>query len=94
MNISGPLEVWSAADGRWHYLDIPEEESGEIRAHGMMIRRGFGSVRVEARVGDIVWWTSVFPMKSGGYFLPMKIEVCRKAGLTAGAPLEVELELL
>ena len=39
---------------------------------------GFGSVRVEARIGDVVWRTSVFPVKSGGYFLPVKVAVCAK----------------
>jgi hypothetical protein len=94
IKLSAPLEIWSGADGRSHYLTIPDEESGEIRAHAMMVRRGFGSVRVEARIGAIVWRTSVFPMKAGGYFLPVKMEVCRAAGLTVGGTVEVELELL
>ena len=45
-------------------------------------------------IGDIVWRTSVFPQKSGGYFLPVKIDVCRRAGLTAGDDVMVSLELL
>ena len=60
----------------------------------MMVRRGFGSVRIEARIGAIVWRTSLFPMKAGGYFLPVKMAVCRTAELIVGEPIEVELELL
>ena len=46
--------------------------------------RGFGSVRVEACIRDVTWRTSVFPVKSGGYFLPVKIAVCRAAGISDG----------
>jgi hypothetical protein len=95
ITLSGPLKIWTGADGSSHFMSVPDELSGEIRAHSMLVRRGFGSVRVEATIGGITWRTSVFPSKSsGGYFLPVKIEVCRKEGLVAGDNLTVELELL
>ena len=95
ITLIGPLKLWTGADGSSHFMSIPQELSGEIRAHALMIRRGFGSVRVEARVGDVTWRTSVFPSKSsGGYFLPVKIDVCRKEGLIEGDNVKVELELL
>ena len=78
-----------------HFMTVPEALSGEIRAHAMLVRRGFGSVRVEASIADVVWRTSVFPSKSsGGYFLPVKIDVCRKLGVAAGDKVTVELQLL
>ena len=79
-----------------HFLTLPEAQSVEIRlqASAMGARRGFGSVRVECKIGDVSWRTSVFRQKSGGYFLPMKAEVCRRAGITAGDEVTVELELL
>jgi hypothetical protein len=49
---------------------------------------------VEATIGDITWRTSLFPMKSGGYFLPVKKEVRCRAGIGAGDAVTVELELL
>jgi hypothetical protein len=75
-------------------LAIPAEQSGEIHAYCLAIRRGFRSARVQATVGGVTWRTSVFPMKSGGYFLPVKAEVRRKAGIAAGDEITVELELL
>ena len=42
----------------------------------------------------MVWRTSVFPIKAGGYFLPVKADVRRKAGIAAGDEVTVELELL
>lgn len=90
-----PLKVWTFADGTSHFISIPKELSDEVRAHALFIRRGFGSVRVEATIDDFTWRTSVFPSKSsGGYFLPVKIEVLRKTGIKPGEEVEVRLELL
>lgn len=95
ITLSGPLKIWTSADGSSHFMSVPAEISGEIRAHAMLVRRGFGSVKVEATIGEITWRTSIFPSKSsGGYFLPVKIDVCRKEGLVAGDTVTVDLELL
>ena len=94
IRLTGPLNVWTGADGSSHFMSIPDELSGEIRAHGMLIRRGFGSVKVEVTVGGFTWRTSVFPSKSGGYFLPVKREACRNAGIVAGDIVEVEIDLV
>ena len=95
ITLTGPLKMWSNEEGRMHFMSVPEEMSGEIRAHAMIVRRGFGSVRVEVRLDDVTWRTSVFPSKStGGYFLPIKIAVVRKADLAPGDEVTVEIELL
>jgi len=51
-------------------------------------------VRVEVTMDQITWRTSVFPVKNGGYFLPVKIEVVRKADIAAGDEVTARLELL
>ena len=94
ITVTGPLQLWTNDEGRVHFMSLPEEAALEIRAHGLMNPRGFGSVRVECSIGDVSWRTSVFPQKSGGYFLPVKIDVCRRAGIAAGDEVTVELELL
>jgi hypothetical protein len=94
ITITGPLWLWSGENGSWHFVTVPEELSGEIRAHAMVALRGFGSVKVEACIHDVTWRTSVFPLKSGGYILPVKADVRRKAGIAAGDEVMVELELL
>ncbi len=95
IRVTGPLWLWSGGTGpSWHFFTVPEEECGEIRAHGVARRSGFGSVRVEARVSGVVWRTSVFPQKSGGYILPVKASVRRDAGIAAGDDITVELEIL
>ena len=92
--VMGPLQIWSNDEGSSHFMRVPEDLSGEIRAYAMLVRRGFGSVKVEATIGHVIWQTSVFPSKSGGYFLPVKIDVCRRAGIAAGDEVTVMLELL
>jgi len=92
--VTAPLQYWSNSEGGSHYLSLPEDVSLEIRAHAFMNPRGFRSVRVECTIRDVTWRTSVFPQKSGGYYLPVKIDVCRKAGIAAGDDVTVELELL
>jgi len=58
-------------------------------------RRGFGSVKVAARIGDTRWQTSLFPQKaSGGWFLPIKKPVRLAEELDFGDTVEGELELL
>lgn len=94
ISVTGPLLLWTGDSGAWHMFVIPEEQSGEIRAHALGLPRGFRSVRVEATIDDVTWHTSVFPMKSGGYFLPVKADVRRKAGIAAGDEVGVSIELL
>ena len=92
--VTAPLQFWSNGEGGSHFMSLPEQESLEIRTHAFMNPRGFRSVRVECRIDDVTWRTSVFPQKSGGYFLPMKVDVCRRAGLSAGDYVTVRLKLL
>ena len=95
ITLTGPLKMWSNDEGRMHFMSVPAELSGEIRAHAMLVRRGFGSVKVEVTLDAITWRTSVFPSKdTGGYFLPVKMDVVRKAALAAGDEVTVELDLL
>jgi hypothetical protein len=104
ITVTSLLWIWkgSEAAGRWYFITVPEEQSAEIRAHAFGSPRGFGSVKVEASIGDpgsgpgqaITWRTSVFPLNSGGYLLPVKKEVRSRADIGAGDEVTVELELL
>lgn len=87
--------IWKGeAAGRWYFVTVPEEQSAQIKAHAFGNPRGFNSVKVEATIGDVSWRTSVFPLNSGGYVLPLKAQVRRKAELGAGDEIGVTLELL
>ena len=91
---AAPLEVWTNDEGRAHFVTVPEPFASEIKAHAMLVRRGFGSAKVEVTVNGLTWRTSVFPARSGGYFLPIKIAVVRGAALVPEAIAQIALELL
>jgi hypothetical protein len=90
--VTAPLWMWSG--GSWHFVTVPEDQADEIRAHSLLNRGGFGSVKVEATIHRVTWRTSVFPQKSGGYLLPVKKEVRCRAEIAAGDEVTVSLELL
>ena len=96
IDVTSLLWVWKGEStaGRWYFLTIPEEQSGEFRAESLGRRRGFGSVRVKCTIGIVTWRTSVFPLNGGGYLLPVKASIRRDAGISAGDEVSVELELL
>lgn len=96
IKVTSLLWIWKGSDaaGRWYFITVPDDQSNQIRAQALGTPRGFGSVRVEACIDDVTWRTSVFPLNSGGYLLPVKAEVRKKAGISAGDEVTVELEIL
>jgi hypothetical protein len=94
ITVTAPLWLWTGENGSWHFITVPEEQSDEVRAHCLASMRGFKSARVEATIAGVTWRTSVFPMKSGGYFLPVKKDVRCRAGIAAGDEVTVRLELI
>ena len=93
ITVNGPLWLWSGEGGNWHFITVPEDQSGELRAESLASRRGFGSVKVEVTANGVTWRTSVFPLKSGDYILPVKAKVRRDAGISAGDTVTVSIEL-
>ncbi|MDI3210990.1 DUF1905 domain-containing protein [Arthrobacter sp. AL12] len=78
----------------WHFLTLPEELAAEIREDTVALRRGFGSVKITAKVSGHSWSTSLFPdSKSGTYLLPVKRAIRTAAGLEAGDRVAVHLEV-
>jgi hypothetical protein len=61
--VKAPLWIWSSETGSWHFITIPAEDAVEIRLESAAsgIRRGFGSVRVQASINGVDWKTSIFP---------------------------------
>ena len=94
LHLTATLWRWSGEGGSWHFLTIPEDLCGEFRAQSLLRRGGFGSVRVEASIDDVTWRTSVFPQKSGGYILPVKADVRRRADIGPGEEVDLTLEII
>ncbi len=68
----------------WHFLTLPQKESAEIKKNFSQVKRGFGSLKVEAKIGKTAWLTSIFPdSRAGAYLLPLKASVRKKEHLLA-----------
>ena len=93
-----PLWEWDARrTDTWTFVSLPLEVADDVLevASSRGAERGFGSVRVEVRVGTTTWRTSLFPdSKSGTYVLPVKKAVRAAEGLATGDELAVRLRLL
>ena len=81
-------------DGAWHMVTLPEGLSDEIEARYAGPRRGFGAVRVRARIGRTTWGTSIFPSRArGGYVMGIKRSVREAEGVDDGSRVAVSLEI-
>ena len=88
-------ELWDAkSTGAWVFVSLPEDLSDAIAGVPRPPRPGFGSLRVEAKIGATTWATSIFPdSKRGCYVLPVKKAVRIAEGVEIGDPVEVTVEL-
>lgn len=85
---------WDArADSAWFFVAVPPELSAQIREIPRP-HRGFGSVRVRARIGTSAWATSIFPDAGGTYVLPLKRAVRDAESLVEGGLVTARLEIL
>ena len=100
--LTTPLWIWTSdnAPASWHFLTLSGEVAEAIHALALIRRleggrkRGFGSMKVRATVGDTSWETSIFPAKNlNGWLLPVKAAVRKAEGLVAGDLVRVELEV-
>ena len=87
-------EVWRWKGGNWFFASLPAEVSEDIKAFAGEARRGFGSVRVEVRLGGSHWRTSVFPSKElGTFILPVKAAVRKAEGIGEGDEVAISMEV-
>lgn len=94
IEFKGDVFRWDAReDSAWFFTAVPAELSEDIREIPRPYR-GFGAVRVRARVGSTQWSTSIFPSSDGTYVLPLKKAVRDAESLVEGATVVARLEVL
>lgn len=74
----------------FYFVAVPEEQAADIREVAAMATYGWGVIPVEARIGESVFTTSLFP-RDGGYLLPLKNAVRKPQGLSAGDDVSVNM---
>lgn len=97
---TGALWRWTtpSAPAAWFFVTIDGAAGDALSGTALMRRleganRGFGSIKVTARIGDSTFKTSVFPSKELGWLLPVKAAVRKAEGIGEGDLVEVVLEV-
>ncbi len=90
------LWLWDARrTDSWTFLSLPEDLADEVLERGAPAKRGFGSLRVEVRLGGSTWQTSIFPDNARKtYVLPVKKAIRRAEAVEAGDVVGVRIRLL
>lgn len=76
----------------YFYAPIPHAEAETIRRASKLVSYGWGVIPVAAEIGGVRFTTSLFP-KDETYLLPLKAEVRRRCGITAGDAVQVAMIL-
>jgi hypothetical protein len=88
------VRLWPANE-KFFLLGLPKDISKDIFEISDGLTNGWGSLKVEAQIGESVWRTSIFPdTKLGIFELPLKAEVRKKNDLVVGSVTDCEIELL
>lgn len=100
ITLTAPLTRWQGERGTYHLVVITGEPAEALAMHARLRRleygrhRGFGSLKVMARIGGTRWSTSVFPQAgSTEWILLVSRKVKLAEGLSDGEPVHVELDL-
>ncbi|MGB5778108.1 MAG: DUF1905 domain-containing protein [Allopontixanthobacter sediminis] len=101
LTFTAPLTRWQGDRGTYHLVVISGEAAKQVAMHARLHRlefgkrRGFGSVKVTARIGGTSWSSSVFPQqKQSEWVLLIAKKVMLAEDLSEGDPIAAELELL
>ncbi len=99
-----PLKRWVGDGATYHLVTFTDDAAEALSMHATLHRlefgrqRGFGSVKVMARIGETSWKSSVFPQNIDGdakngkhWMLLVSKKVMRKEGIVPGDPIKVEV---
>jgi len=87
-------EVWLwPGIGGWHFVNVPEEISKEIRA-----KCGKGMLKILVQIGKTKWNTALFPYKNPrglfGYLISIKKIVRKKEEILMGDTIRLSFRIL
>ena len=83
---------WEKRVDSWFFATLPEELSVDLRELPAP-PRGFGSLRVRARIGASIWSTSIF-FDGSAFVLPLKKAIRDAQGIGEGDTVVVDLEIV
>ncbi len=88
-------EVWFYNNpGAQYFVSLPGEMSADILDLVGQSLNPWGTVPVDATIGDFTWASSMFPRKERKcYDLPLNAKVRKRAGLQAGNIISVTIDI-
>lgn len=89
LDFNGEVWFWRGP-APWHFVTVPDDESGELGSASPMVTYGWGMIPVAAQIGSTEWMTSLFP-KDGRYLVPLKAQVRNAEKLEIGDIVTVRL---
>ena len=75
------------------FAPVPPDLAAPLREAARLATYGWGVVPVAAKIGAVSFTTSLFP-KDATYLLPLKDAVRRRAGVTAGDLVAIEMTVV
>ena len=93
-----PLRRWQGEKATYHLVSFTGDQAEALAGHALMQklemgrRRGFGSVKVTASIGDTSWNSSVFPQdKQSEWILLVSKKVMKAQDLAPGDEIAVSV---
>ncbi len=88
-------EVWFYTNpGAQYFVSLPGEMSAEILDLVGQSLNPWGTVPVDATIGEFTWASSMFPRKERKcYDLPLNAKIRQRAGLHAGNIISVTIDI-
>lgn len=88
------VEKWESGVG-WVFVRLPKDAYAELQSIGKPAKRGFGSLRVSATIGNTTWKTSIFPdSEDRSYILFVKKDVRKTENTEVGDSVELSVRLV
>ncbi len=79
LSFRGEVIFWRGP-APWYYVEVPDKESGRLKAASAALTYGWGCIPVTATLGSTTWTTSLFP-RQGRYMVPLKTWVRNAEGI-------------
>ena len=77
----------------WHFVTMAKKESLVIKDLFSEKRKGWGSIKVTATIGNTTWNTAIFPGDDSCYALPIKAAVRKAEKIQVGDLIKYTIEI-
>ena len=91
INFDATVFVWRGP-APFFFAQVPAEHAAELKRSAKRLSYGWGVIPVQATIGGVAFRTSLIP-RDGTYLLPLKADIRRRTGITAGDCVPIEMTL-